>query len=701
MTIDKIYNEFSSGSPDIGGIRNFIKMFYDKADNERDRIKNVLMLGAASFDYKDRIPVNSNIVPTFETTESIVTNRAYSSDDYFALLDEGELVTEQHNLDIGIGRIPAYNLADAHGAVQKIKNYASSNSFGPWKNVVTYVADDAEDYMNHLDDCETVNGFFQEEDKLYNLQKIYSDTYPITPSPGGNRYPAVNKGINDQIYNGTFLMSYSGHGSPSRWSHEAILTEDDYGSWTNANKLPIMVTATCDFGRFDDPTEHSAGAKLMLNPKGGSIAMITTTQVVYPGPNTGLNKAYVKKQFLTDTEGKMLTLGEALAAAKNSFGGGDNDRKFVVLGDPALRPQIPVHRVKTLQLSMLSEDNQLTTDTIKALGRYVLEGAITDKNDVPLTDFNGEVYITIYDKIRTIQTVNQHPKTTASYQLQTNIVARIKAAVENGHFEARFIAPKDIIYDYGLGKISYYAHSDLTDAAGLDTTLTVGGLNPDAIDDNNGPVVEAFIDNEKFRDGGVTGPNPLLYVKLFDDNGINVSGTSVGHDLIAILDDNVQQPYVMNNFYQSEKDDYRKGFVNFPLANLPDGMHTIRVKAWDVYNNSGEGTVTFEVKNKEKGFISDLYNYPNPVRDITHIVFQHNQEKEEMEATLRLFAADGRLVRTIQQTIQPEGNRSEMIWDGKDDRGAPLFPGMYFYKLHLKTTKGIKATAYQKLVLLR
>ncbi len=707
-TTDKIYNEFSSGGQDIGGIRNFIKMFYDRAANETEIPKNVLFFGAASYDYKDRLAFNTNIVPTFQTlfSDSYSGSRgAYSSDDFYALLDNGN----DQLLDLGTGRIPVFDLDEGYKVVEKIKNYCSPNSFGPWKNIVSYVADDAENGMDHLGDCEQVNGFFQKSDRLFNLYKLYSDAHPIVAAAGGSRYPSMNKAINDRIANGTLLMSYSGHGNPERWAHEAILTPDDYGAWTNINSLPVMVTATCDFGRFDDPGQRSAGAKMMINPKGGAIAMVTTTQVVYPGPNTTLNAMYTQKQFLQDEKGNYRTLGEALTAAKNDFtGGGNNNRKFVVLGDPALTLQIPSNGIKTTKLYQQDADDLTEADTISALGRYVLEGNVVDRNGNVLDDFNGTVYVTIFDKIRTVPTINPNRpiynggRSALTFETQTNTVAKIRGTVENGVFSAAFVAPKDINYEYGFGKISYYAHSDQTDATGMDTAFTIGGYNENAVPDGDGPVVRPFIDNDKFRDGGVTGPNPSLYVTLFDENGINVSGNSVGHDLIAILDDDVANPFVMNDFYQTEQNDYRHGFVNFKFYNLPEGKHTIKVRAWDVYNNSGEGTVTFEVKNKDKGFISDLYNYPNPVRDVTHFVFQHNQEGEEMDITLRIFTASGQLVKTMKKHIETtDGNRTELTWDGTTDAGPGLPKGVYFYSLHAKTGKGISATAYQKLVLLR
>jgi hypothetical protein len=704
---DQIYNEFSSGGQDIGGIRNFIKMFYDRATGPQNMIRNVLFMGAASFDYKNRIASNTNFVPTFQTYESANSTTAYNSDDFFALLDDGENINCEsctYLLDIGTGRIPAFNADEANNAVGKIKGYASPASFGPWKNVVSYVADDRDEGggMNHMEDCETVSNFYYDSAHVLNVYKIYCDAYIKVSTPSGGRYPMVNKVINDQIYNGTFLMSYSGHGSPQRWSHEAILTADDYGNWKNKTKLPVIVTATCDFGRFDDPQHRSAGAKLMINPNSGSIAMITTTQVVYQTQNTALNEAYTAAQFTKDATGNWKTLGEALREGKNKTAAinSSNNYKYVVLGDPALKMEMPVHNVVTDKLEMQDNGNTFETDTIKALGRYFLSGSVKDKNNNLLSNFNGPVYVTIFDKTRKVQTVNPE-QTDPYFNLQTNIVAKVKGTVKNGQFTVNFIAPKDINYDYGLGKISYYANSESTDASGVDTNYTIGDYNHNAAADNDAPIVKPYIDNDKFRNGGVTGPNPLLYVKLYDDNGINVSGSSIGHDLVAILDEDLQNPYIMNNYYESEQNDYRNGHVNFPLYNLPDGQHTLRVKAWDAYNNSGEGTVTFEVKNKDKGFISDIYNYPNPVTDVTHIVFQHNQEGEQMDVTLQIFNASGALARTLKQNILTTGNRTEILWDGLGENGAPLFRGVYFYRLTAKTSKGISATAYQKLVLLR
>lgn len=706
-TVDNIYNEFSSGGQDIGGIRNFIKMFYDKASGQQDMIKNVLLLGAASYDYKDRIPNNTNIVPTYETVISSNEDDAFSTDDYFGILDPGETVLSENNLmDVGIGRIPAETNDEAMKALAKLEHYISPASFGPWKNNITFVADDHDPgalSMNHLVDCETIDRYFYQDNRQYNLYKIYADAYNKVAEAGGSRYPEVNKAINDRIFTGTFLMAYSGHGSATRWSHEAILTPDDYDNWTNYDKLPVMFTGTCDFGRFDDPAVKYAGVKLMMNPKGGCIAIVTTTQAVYSNGNTDLATSYMQEQFSSLAGGGHYTLGEAFRRSKNdnSNGFAHNKIKYVLLGDPAIHLPLPELNVQTDSL-LVRQNGQLTlNDTLKALGNYTLKGSITDDQGQVQSNFNGSVYISIFDKPTTVQTVNTAPGVTPTFNIQNNIVAKVRATVMNGHFSADFIVPKDLNYDMGKGKISYYANSDTKDARGLDTTINVGGVNQNAANDNEPPVVKAFIDNDKFHNGGATGPNPMLYVQLSDDNGINVSGSSIGHDLVAILDGDIQNPIILNDYYQTNEGDFSKGYVYYPMYNLPNGEHTVTVKAWDSYNNSGEGSVTFVVKNKDTGFINDLYNYPNPVTDITHFVFQHNQANVAMTVSLQIFNTAGALQWTYQKNMTPEGNRTEITWDGKGIDGQPLARGVYFYRLHIKTEKGVEATAYQKLVMLR
>ncbi len=707
-TVDKIYNEFSSGGQDIAGIRDFVKMFYDRATNENEMPKNVLLFGAASYDYKNRIPNNTNLVPVYETAMTVVKNDAFASDDFYALMDEGDNLTLTSLFDVGVGRIPAKNLEEAQQVVQKIKNYNENASFGAWKNTFTFTSDNYDGGSwgtSHTADADAVSTVIEHANPDFNQVKLYGDVLPIVSTPGGRKMVAQNKALNDQIFLGTFMVNYAGHGAPNRLAAENLVTMDDINSWKNINKLPVFVTATCDFGRFDEPEEQSGGVKMFLKSDGGSIATLTTTQAVYATPNKLLNTLYIEKQFTKNTDGSMNTLGTALIKAKNEstnqFGFSYiNNQKFAMIGDPALTLALPVYEVKTDSLLSLISGAQV--DTISALGRYILKGSVWNNAGNVVSDFNGKVYVTILDKPQSVQIVSDPmPPDINSYTSQSSVIFKGIATVENGYFSMDFILPKDINYNFGKGKISYYADNGVVDASGADTNRIVGGFSADAVNDNDAPIVNVYMDNSKFRDGGVTGPDPLLYVELSDENGINVSGSAPGHDLVAILDEDLDNPYVMNNFYQTEPNNFTKGYVRFPLADLSEGLHTIRVKAWDTYNNSGEGAITFMVKNKDEGVIGEVYNYPNPFNGFTTFVIQHNLSKQDLDITIRIFDNTGHLVRTLEKIVTATGNNTEIPWDGHGDNGYGLNSGLYFYKIQIKTKDGIFATAQQKMSLIR
>lgn len=711
VEVSKIYNEFSSGSQDISAIRNFIKMFYDRAADETEIPKGILFFGNASYDYKNRINANTNFVPTLQSIQSKYNSNAYVTDDYFALLDDGEnIFANSFNpsaglslMDIAIGRFPINSVEEAEILLDKYKAYHDEKSYGDWKNTITFVADD-HDYgpMNHMEDCEIANNQILEEYRNFNLNKIYADAYRSQQTSSGARFPLVNKAISDQIYNGTLYLSYSGHGNPERWADENILSSNDFNRWNNLYKLPFIFTGTCDFSRFDNPSINSAGVRLLKRKEGGAIALLSTTQIVYSGPNTIFSKNVVNQMFEQQADGSYLSIGEVVRRAKNENPNMlSNNLNYVLLGDPTMTLALPNYKVTTTSIKNITTGTEIETDTISALGKYVLEGKITDVNGQLVPNFNGNVYITIYDKPVTLQTLPSDRPVTPYYKVQNNIITKISATVTNGVFSTPFIVPKDILFDFGSGKISYYAHTNNQEANGYDTAFTVGGFDPNAAnDDNQAPIVKAYIDNDKFKNGSIVGANPTLYATFYDDNGINISGSSLGHDLVAILDGDESAPFVMNGYYQSEINDFKNGHLYFPLYNLPEGKHTVKVRAWDVYNNSGEGEVSFEVINPEKGFIGNIYSYPNPFATTTKIVVQHNQEGKTLDFKVRIFSPSGRMVGYTEKSILANGNSTEMEWDGKTIDGKPLEPGLYFYNVEIVTSDGKSANANQKLVYL-
>lgn len=708
VTTSQVYNEFSSGGQDVSAIRDMMRYFYMQAGTDSNAMpQNLLLLGDASYDYKGRISNNTNFVPTFESEQSFYPINSFCNDDFFGFLDDNENIENTsivNTLDIGVGRLPVKTIAEAQDVINKILRYKSPASLGPWRLSTTIIADNEDDAGPHMGDGEIMDSTVIKNSSIYNTTKVYEDAIPMISTPGGFRAPDANKIINDQIFKGTFLVNYNGHGSIDVLSHERIITQDDYTKWKNLDKLPFMVTATCDFGRFDHPQYVSAGERLVLKSDGGVIAMLTTTQLVYASANRIINRDFLDAQF-KHINGRWNTFGDAFRIGKNntySIAGTSssdiiNFRKFALLGDPALEPNFPEYFIHTE--SVKDGYTGQAIDTVRALGEYVIKGNVVDKDGNLLSDFNGNLSVVFYDKPHLVNTITNIGK---KFSMQNNIIYKGKATITNGQFLFSFIAPKDINYSFGKGKVSYYAENGTTDAAGSDFAYTVGGFSDHPVIENNPPVVRPFIEDSLFKNGGITGSNTLLYVILEDETGINVTGNSVGHDLTAVLDGNIEEPFVMNDYYETAPNTYKRGYVSFPLYNLSEGIHRITVKAWDANNNSGEGSVDFEVVNGNIMKVQHLVNYPNPFSDKTHFVFEHNHPDEPLSVEINIYNTSGTFVRKVKQDFMPTGSRSnEIVWDGTADNGSMLPSGVYIYRVKLATSKGVQTLAYQKLVIVR
>ncbi len=703
-TTTQVYNEFSSGAQDISAIRDMARMFYDRAGTDTTQMpKSILLFGNGSYDYKNRVANNSNYVPTFESPESHYPVNSFASDDFFGMLDSNENIENgniYNTLDIGVGRLPIYNTSDAASVINKIQVYKSPQSLGPWRISGTYVGDKEDDAGAHMSDADNASTY---SGPLYNNNKVFVDAINTISTPGGSRSPNANQAIDNQIYKGTFIINYTGHGNTQVWSNYRILTSDDYNSWNNVTKLPFIITATCDFGQFDNPSYVSAGEQLVIRNNGGAIATITTTQQTYESENKELDTNYLRAQFARHSDDTWNSFGEAFRIGKNATyihknGNLANFRKFALLGDPALEPDFPQYKVLTD--SILDGSTHRPIDSIGALGSYLFSGSIVDAANNVLPAFTGTLYVTIYDKPRTVN-LNTYWGA-KSFNVQDNIIYKGKVSVTNGHFTYSFIAPKDINYSFGDGKISYYADNGVTDAAGGNTGLTIGGYSDNPVISAEPPVVKPFMNDTLFRNGGITGSKSLLYVQLYDRTGINVSGNAVGHDLTAVLDGDVQNPYILNDFYETLPNTYQYGFVSFPMAGLSSGKHTITVKAWDVNNNSGEGSVNFVVADSNVMAVQNVLTYPNPFRDIIHFVFDHNHPEEQLQVEISIYNTTGALVRTLKQSFMASGSRTDQVtWDGTTTSGAKLPSGVYLCRMKIANAKNVADIVYQKVVLIR
>jgi len=713
VDIMQVYNEFSSGKEDLTAIRDFAKMLYDR-NQGADTLRYLLLFGNGSFDYKNismSEEANSDFIPSFQTIESLNPLGAYTTDDYFALLDNNEgNVNADQDLDIAVGRLPVATALEADRMVDKIINYELSPAmFGDWRNQIAFIADD-EDGNLHFNDAETASRLAIREDSLLNIDKIYLDAFVQQSTGGGNRYPEVNDAILRRIFKGALVVNYIGHGADDGVAQERIFTNVEINSLTNEHKLPLFITATCSFSPFEDPNIVSAGELLVLNPQGGAIGLLTTVRVVLADANATLTNNTFKVIFKQKPNGKMPTVGEVLQNAKNTSGllSASNSRKYVLLGDPSLTLAYPKYNVATTQIN--GQNIQVAADTIQALQRVTISGEVRDLNNSLANNFNGLVYPTVYDKVDTLITrANDAGSRASTFPLQKKIIFSGQATVINGRFSFSFVVPKDINYNIGFGRISYYADNGQNlDANGMYRGFLIGGTNPNAVADNTPPQVRVFMNDENFAFGGLTDANPTLLVKLFDDNGINTVGNGIGHDLTAaIVPQNAQvatQNYVLNDFYQAATDDYRRGTVRFPLHNLKDGRYTANVEAWDVANNVGRGSTEFVVASDADIALQHVLNYPNPFTTSTNFQFEHNMPDQTLDVQIQIFSVAGSLIKTIQQTCTSEGYRiSNIHWDGLDEYGDRLARGTYIYKISVKTADNSvqQASEYQKLVILR
>ncbi len=704
-TTEQIFNEFSSSNLDPVAIRDFVKMYYDKAGSvSANKPKYLLLFGDASFDYKNRINGNTNLAPAYESTNSFDPLSTYTSDDFFGFLDDNEDInstTVTNLLDIGIGRVPAKNISEAKNFVDKVETYQSNESFGAWRNTINFIADD-EDNNLHLQDAELIAGTVQSTNSLFNINKIYLDAFRQESGIAGSRFPLVNDAIRNQIFKGTLMFDFIGHGGASRLAEEVILDQEIINGWNNTFRLPLFITATCDFAPFDNPFINSIGENLLLRAKTGAIALMTTTRLVFSFSNRLMNNNYIQSALQSNSNGSYKSLGEAMMDAKNytyqSSSDIVNNRKFTLLGDPALTLAFPKFKIKTTKLNGQSISSQ--PDTLKAGEKISIDGEVIDNNGTIINGFNGTIYPTVYDKPKNINTLaNDAASQVATFQLQSNILFKGKATVNNGKFRFEFKVPKDLNYQYGNGKISFYAEDGKKDGGDYFDGFIVGGSSSIVDSDKEGPIMKAWLNDEKFVNGSIVNQSAVLLLKLSDSSGINTSGSGIGHDINIKIDND--KYYVLNDFYEADLDNFRQGVVRFQLPEFKSGFHSIKIKSWDVFNNSSEITLDFQVVKDEELVISHVLNYPNPFTTHTQFWFEHNKPGVDLFVQIQIYTITGRKIKNINKTINTTGNRyGKLEWDGRDDFGNKIGRGVYIYQLKVRDSEGKSKSVVEKLVIL-
>lgn len=679
VTVDEIYDLMSSGRPDPTAIRNYCRYFY-----RRGSLKYLLLMGKGSFDYNAVLPFFSNYVPTYQSRNSLDPLDTYASDDYFGFMedDEGEwaeVAGGNHTLDIGVGRIPVTLASEADEVVSKIIHYGEAReSLGDWRSRLLFVADD-EDFNLHHRQSDQLAVLADTTENSFQNKRIFLGAFPQESSGGGETSPLASEALNREIRKGALVVNYTGHGNEASWTQERILTNGMISEWQNIDRLPVFVTATCEFGRYDDPRQISGGERIITEPNGGGIGILTTGRPVFASSNFKLNEAFYNSLF-EKTNGEYGRLGDVMRLTKNrsvdlaTDANKVGNRNFTLLGDPSLDLAFPREAVEITDLQV----NGNSTDTLRAGDRVRIVGQVT-----PAT-FTGTVDISVRDKEVSFQTLDAPVYT---YQERLNIVYQGKASVSNGVFESEFIVPLNISNQTGFGRIYVYGKENnvLSDGSGAYTDVVIGGRAPGEILDTEGPEIAVYFGDSTNTSRTSINQNTLLYVRLMDESGINTSGFGVGNNITAVLDDS--QTYILNEFYKSDVDNFQSGWAVFPINDLIPGEHRVTITARDVFNNSNQLTVLFEVADGGSLIIKTLRNYPNPVRTSTTFTFTHNRPGEDLQIDLRVIDTGGNVI--TESVIVESNSRSTVslpIWENIPQLNF-LSSGIYIYGVRVRSTR--------------
>lgn len=694
VTTTQIYNEFSGGRQDVSAIRNFIRSVYTAHPNQ---LRNVLLFGRGSYDYKQRTFNNTNFVPIYQSRSSLEPLLTYSSDDYYAFLQTGEGLwletgSNNHTLDIGIGRLPVTTIQQAKAVVDKLIAYDKNSEPSLWKQRVLFVADDG-DWNIHQSQAEELAELFETLYESHQTSKIYLDAFEQEAISSGQQSPKAKAALALELNRGYEIVNYTGHGSERVWMQERILDPDTPLGLRNESRLPLFITATCEFGRNDDPLTTSTAEMLLLRPKVGAIGLVTTARPVNTITNSMLNRAFYAAYFENTSTQK--DLGSIFRNTKNNSASGVANRNFSLLGDPSMRFAPP--KEEAVITSLQTADG---SGVLKALSKVTLVGEIRSENVVSTT-FDGTIDIELFDRRSQHVTLGDE-NSPFTYKLWDHSLFRGKAKVVDGEFAAEFILPEGVSEDIQHGKIVLYAYnSDRTrNAQGTIQGVEIGGIDPNPGSDNTSPSIELFMGDSTFVNGGYTNSDTYLVGKLFDKSGLNISGYG-NSSMTAVLDGD--KTFILNDYFIANEDDFTTGWFSYPISDLTEGQHTIAFTATDTYGNAGTASVTFIVGADGALIVEELYAYPNPFTESTPatIEFKHNRAGEDLEVAVVIYDILGQVADRREFTVSSSTYRVTLFdWTGFSPTGTKMGNGIYLIKAVVRSVSdGAKNDKIARLIL--
>ncbi len=686
VTTDEIYHEYASGKPDFTAIRDFVRDLYKKSGSQ---LKNILLFGRGSYDYKDRVFNNTNFVPIYESVNSLSPLETYSSDDYYALLEDNEGDWNENpaansSMDVGVGRLPVKTSDEAKAVVDKLIAYdIEPKGAGAWRKNILFVADDGDGSL-HQDQSNQLAKTIDQLNPEFDANRLFLGSYKQITLNTGQYSPDASKTLDLAIRKGQSIVNYTGHGSEKVWMQEQIISETSVLNLKNTNRYPLFVTATCEFGRNDDPFIISSAEHLLFQPKGGGIGLVTTARPVNSSTNFTLNKAFYTSLF-TQQNNSYRDIGSVFRETKNNSISGTANRNFSLLCDPSLKLNWSTNQVVATNITTASGSS-----TLKSLSKVTIQGEIRT-NGAKRLDYNGTVTVIVFDKVQNLSTLNDAdevvnpPSPPYNYTQRTNKLFEGSASVVNGTFQLDLVLPQNIIAGVDKGKISYYAHAATgEDAFGYTNDIQIGGTEPSPVADTTPPQIKLFLGDTTFISGGLAASNTKMIALLSDESGISTSSINPQNNIIAKIDGT--KTFIVNDYYEANQDNFKKGTVIFPLDTLRKGKHTLTLTASDTYNNSKTSSVDFVVTEGNGISIEQFTNFPNPVVTGTKFWFTHNRPGEDLQATLLIYNLAGQLVLEKDYTITESSYQVILPeWNIEEANGGKLGHGLYVARLFVRS----------------
>jgi hypothetical protein len=703
VTVDEIYQQYSGGEPDLGAIRAYLRFLYHqyKDIHGQPKLKYVTLVGSTSYDFFDRIPNNTNHIPIYQSFGEQKTSN-YSLDDYLGYLTDGEGDPRQgqSKLNVIIGRIPARSKAEIGTFFDKMIAYKSDKSFGPWRNRITFVADDIDEPWEREFTLESEDyaRFITKNHSYLRVNRLYADAFVQKTNGNNEFYPDVTRQIKKTFEDGSLFINYQGHGGETGWGQEAFFDIPTINSLSNPNNYPVLFTATCEFSRYDNPNLQSAGEKTLFRPKGGAVALMTTTRTVWVSGNSIINEAFWKNYGFPKPNEPIPTLGELYGRMKNRPRLNSEDYKFALLGDPSMKLAFPEHIVQIDSINNMAFDE--FKDTLKAFSIMHIKGHVNERLKGALSDFNGNLFVEIFDKpIQQFTLDNDNVGFKIPFLTESSVIFKGNVSVTEGHFQFSFAIPKDIAYQFGEGRCVFYAHDQNKDAAGS-WKFIIGGSQDIKDLDTTGPKVQAFMGDTTFINGGKVQANTKFVAKISDASGLNATGAGIGRDMVLTIDAGTknEKSFIVNEYFSYLPNSYQTGLIDFPLFDLTPGKHTARITVWDIYNNSSNTSVNFEVGPARELIISQSQTFPNPIKDLENLRFSliHNMPNEDVEVEISIATINGSIIWKNKSYVWSAP--TNLVLGDFSFGGSLVTPGLYVYHIKLMTKDGLSAFTSGKIV---